>query len=239
MRRLRTVTRTLPTRTGRHQGLAYTIWRPGGAGRIRAGVVLLHGAGSQKESHYDFARALVADGYAALAFDARGHGESEGPMDERAADDVVAMAALLREHLADLRVPLALRGSSMGGYLALVCAAAADARAVVAIAPAPAALLRRHLRDGSLSFSAAAEQLESFLDAHELGAALTTLRVPALVLHAEGDERVPVQSSLELRGMLPEGSRLIVVPGGHHRSIQHDPDLQATTLRWLGRALGR
>jgi hypothetical protein len=34
------------------------------------------------------------------------------------------------------------------------------------------------------------------------------------------------------------GSRLIVVPGGHHRSIQHDQELQAVSLRFIERALG-
>jgi len=26
------------------------------------------------------------------------------------------------------------------------------------------------------------------------------------------------------------------VPGGHHRSVQHDPDLQAVSLRFIERA---
>jgi hypothetical protein len=28
-----------------------------------------------------------------------------------------------------------------------------------------------------------------------------------------------------------------VVPGGHHRSVQHDPELHGVALRWLRRAL--
>ena len=30
---------------------------------------------------------------------------------------------------------------------------------------------------------------------------------------------------------------LIVVPGGHHRSIQHDAELQAVSMRFIDRAL--
>jgi len=30
--------------------------------------------------------------------------------------------------------------------------------------------------------------------------------------------------------------RLILVPGGHHRSIQHDAELQAESLRFVRRA---
>jgi hypothetical protein len=34
----------------------------------RAGIVILHGAGSCKESHHDFARAAIAAGFAAIAY---------------------------------------------------------------------------------------------------------------------------------------------------------------------------
>jgi hypothetical protein len=33
-------------------------------------------------------------------------------------------------------------------------------------------------------------------------------------------------------------SRLITLPGGHHRSVQHDRELQAVSLRFVERALG-
>jgi uncharacterized protein len=33
-----------------------------------------------------------------------------------------------------------------------------------------------------------------------------------------------------------QGSRLIEVPGGHHRSVQHDPELQAAAVQFLVRA---
>jgi hypothetical protein len=29
----------------------------------------------------------------------------------------------------------------------------------------------------------------------------------------------------------------VTVPGGHHRSIQHDPEMQALALRFLAQAL--
>ena len=68
---------------------------------------------------------------------------------------------------------------------------------------------------------------------------MRSLTVPLLLLHAEGDEQVPVGQSRELAGVMtvPE-SRLIAVPGGHHRSIQHDEELQAVSLRFIARSLG-
>jgi alpha-beta hydrolase superfamily lysophospholipase len=234
--RPRPVTVELPTEVGVHDGLSYSLWVP--AAGARAGVVVLHGAGSCKENHHDFARAALAAGLAAVAFDQRGHGDSEGPMDGRALDDVVGIAAFLRERLGARGAPIALRGSSMGGYLALVAAAGADAAAVVAICPASAEGLRRGLNEGRFSFEADAPALDAFLVRHDECEAIAALEAPVLLLHAEGDEQVPVEQSRELARLTRSpGSRLIAVPGGHHRSVQHDGDLQAVSVRFLGRAL--
>ena len=201
--------------------------------------MVLHGADSAKESHHDFARAALALGLATVCFDARGHGASDGPMDARAVDDVVRMATLLRERLGDERAPVALRGSSMGGYLSIISAEPTQARAVVAICPASAAGLRRGLAAGRFSFAADREALDGFMAGHELEPAVAALRAPLLLLHAEGDEQVPIEHSRELAQIVTaSGSRLIAVPGGHHRSIQHDAELQAVSLRFIEQALG-
>ncbi|HWD86277.1 MAG TPA: alpha/beta fold hydrolase [Solirubrobacteraceae bacterium] len=236
MRRLRTVNVARPAESAKHDGLAYTLWTP--PQPATAGVVILHGAGSSKESHHDFARMLAATGLAALCFDQRGHGESGDALDARAGRDVARMADLLRNRLGTPDALVALRGSSMGGYLAIAAAEQAGARAVVAICPAPAQLLRTGLTRRGFGFEADVNGLDAFLAEHDLEAALDLLEVPTLLLHAEGDEQVPVESSRGLAGHFRSpDSRLVVVPGGHHRSIQHDPDLQALSLRFIERAL--
>jgi pimeloyl-ACP methyl ester carboxylesterase len=160
-------------------------------------------------------------------------------MDARAVDDVVTMATLLHERLGDERAPLALRGSRMGGYLSILSAEPTRARAVVAICPASAAGLRRGLATGRFSFAADREALDGFLAGHELEPAVAALQMPLLLLHAEGDEQVPIEHSRELAQIVTTpGSRLIAVPGGHHRSIQHDAELQAVSLRFIEQALG-
>lgn len=233
---MRTVTPVLPQATGERDGLAYSVWLPS-AGRARGGVVILHGAGSCKENHNDFARAAIAAGFAALTFDQRGHGGSPGPMDQRVLEDVASMSEVLRE-TAGAEVPVALRGSSMGGYLAILAAPGVGARAVIAICPAAAEGLMRGLASDSLGFEADRAGLSRFLAENDLHDAVGKLQVPLLLLHAEGDEQVPVEHSRELaeRATAP-ASRLIAVPGGHHRSVQHDPELQAVSLRFLGRVL--
>jgi alpha-beta hydrolase superfamily lysophospholipase len=225
-----------PADIGRHHGLAYTLWLPEGA--LRAGVVILHGAGSCKESHHDFARRLIADGFAAIAFDQRGHGESDGPMDGRILDDVAAIADLLRSACEPSDLPVALRGSSMGGAFALLAAPAVDARAVVAIAPASPAGMRRALHAGSFQINADVPALDAFLATQDLDRTVASLEIPVLLLHAAGDEQVPAEHSRELaRELRSPASRLIVVPGGHHRSVQHDAELQAFSVRFLQNAL--
>jgi fermentation-respiration switch protein FrsA (DUF1100 family) len=159
-------------------------------------------------------------------------------MDGRALEDIVAMASLLRSGAGKPELPIALRGSSMGGYLAIVAAKAAEARAVVAICPAPGESLARGLRAGRFSFAADVDALEALLTKHDLFAAVESLNAPLLLMHAEGDEQVPVEHSRELIGSarLP-ASRLIALPGGHHRSIQHDEELQAVSVRFIKQAL--
>ena len=60
---------------------------------------------------------------------------------------------------------------------------------------------------------------------------------PLMLLHAEGDEKIPVDFSAEIYARAGEPRKLITPPGGHHRSIQHDEELQAEALRWLNREL--
>ncbi len=225
-----------PPKLGELDGLAYALFLP--EGEPRAGVVILHGAGSAKESHFDFARGCRADGIAALAYDARGHGRSDGEFGPVAIDDALTMVELLRGHAA----AVALRGSSMGGFQAIHAGARDPSLcAVVAICPAPDDLLLRGLRSG--------EELRFRCDLPATAEWLTTLSVydavgelgpetALLLLHARGDEQIPWTVSEELHAAAHEPKRLLVLPGGHHRSLQHDLELQAVSRRWILNAAG-
>lgn len=223
-----------PAASGMHEGLAWSRFDP--PSRPLGAVVILHGAGSVKESHNDFARCCAAGGLVAFGYDMRGHGASEGAMDGGAIDDVCAMATLAREQLGDEGAPVALRGSSMGGYFALVAAGPARAAAVVAICPAPAALLRRGLEARSFEFRVDETALTELLEANDMSAAAQELAAPLLLLHARGDESVPVESSQEIARLAPD-CKYVELPGGHHRSIQHDAELQGAATRFIARAM--
>jgi pimeloyl-ACP methyl ester carboxylesterase len=124
----------------------------------------------------------------------------------------------------------------MGGYFALVAAARAGAGAVVAICAASAVGLSAGVRAGRFAFDADRDEVVGLLGDHDETAAAKALGLPVLLLHAEGDEVVPVELSRALHAAAPE-SELVVVPGGDHRSVQHDPELQGMSVRWLARAL--
>ncbi len=225
-----------PPELGTSDGLSYALFLP--EDEPEAGVVVLHGAGSAKESHFDFARGCRDEGLAALAYDARGHGRSEGEFGPGALDDALGMVELLRAHAPRV----ALRGSSMGGFTAIHAAARdPDLCAVVAICPATEELLVRALRaDGPARFRCDVAATERWLRSLDVFAAAGKLG-PAtglLLLHARGDEQVPYTVSEELFAAAHEPKRLLVLPGGHHRSLQHDMELQAVSRRFVRKAAG-
>ncbi len=227
-----------PSELGTRDGLAYALFVPPES--ATAGVLILHGAGSAKESHFEFARAALAQGLVALAYDARGHGRSTGEFGPTAFGDALSMLDLLREHAP----AVALRGSSMGGFTALHAAALEPTvAAVVAISPAPEEMLLRSLRsEEELAFRADRTALEGWLRSISVYEAVTRLSPPTalLFMHAQGDAQVPWTVSEELHARARvERKRLLIVPGGHHRSVQHDGELQDQSLRFVERAAQR
>ena len=224
-----------PPELGERDGLAYALFLP--EGEPRAGIVICHGAGSAKESHFDFARAARGAGLAALAFDARGHGRSQGEFGPSAFADVIAMVDVMREHTPHV----ALRGSSMGGFQALHAAAIAEPPlvAVVAICPATEEMLLRGLRADRFEFRFDRGQIEPWLETLDIRKAVASLagKTAVMFMHAQGDEQVPYTISEELFVAAGEPKRLLIVPGGHHRSLQHDGEMQAETIRFVERAL--
>ena len=228
-----------PPELGTRDGLAYALFLP--EETPSAGILILHGAGGAKESHFGFARAARAQGLAALAYDARGHGRSTGEFGATAFGDALSMLDLLREHAPAVGI----RGSSMGGFCALhVAAMEPKIVAAVAICPAPEDLLLRMLRSGEEEpgFRFDREALERWLSSLSVYEAVRRLPndTELLLMHAQGDARVPWTASEELHARAAvERKRLLVVPGGHHRSVQHDMELQAESLRFVERAVER
>jgi uncharacterized protein len=238
-----------PTESGSLDGIAYHLWLPRADEPVPA-VIVFHGAGSQKENHADYARAALAHGFAALTFDNRGHGETEGALGPGVIADLQRLARFVAERPEVDERRVAVRGSSMGGLLAIHMAAASDVvAAAVAICPASEQMLLTSVRPvaagkapppGSYLEAMRIEPtaLAAWLEEHEVGDAVEQMRgKPLLLIHAKGDDQVPYQHSEELFARAAEPKRLLLLEGGDHRSAQHDAELQGESLRWLARMM--
>jgi alpha-beta hydrolase superfamily lysophospholipase len=232
--------RSMP-REGRHNGLAYALWLPADPPPWPA-VVVVHGAGSRKENHADFARLATANGWAALTFDLPGHGGSEPVMTGAAVDAVISMVHLLEVQDGVDEGRVAIRGSSLGGFLSICAAAAApEIAGVIAICPASEDHLARGVRQGRFEMQVGDPlDLEAWLVAQDIGTAVERIAGrPLVLMHAEGDVQIPSDHSEELYERAGEPRKLVIAPGGAHTTVQHDAELQAMALRWLERHLRR
>jgi pimeloyl-ACP methyl ester carboxylesterase len=181
----------------------------------------------------------AAAGLAALTFDFRGHGQSDGVMGPEGWHDAVAAAELL------LRLSgapwLAARGASMGGCLLLQAAHARPGlfRALVLLCPADGGSLLRGLdrleAPGAdddpyfARFDAAA--LRPFLARLDLVQLARGMR-RVLLAHARDDEEVPFAHSERLAAVLAPPTRFIVLDGGGHRAPGRSPLVAGATIAW-------
>jgi fermentation-respiration switch protein FrsA (DUF1100 family) len=203
-------------------------------------MVIVHGADSRKETHATFARSCVARGWAAVTYDQRGNGESEEPLSPAAVLDVGRMARFLADTEGVDASRVCARGSSMGGFMAIHAAAVTDGIAgVIALCPAGEQHLLDGVRRDRFEMRIDRDSFEPWLGEHDLRDAAALMGAkPLLLMHAKGDEMIPYTWSEEIAEAARDPIEAIIVPGGHHRSLQHDAELHEVALRWLEKALG-
>lgn len=191
---------------------------------------------------------LAEHGIAALAFDFRGHGASQGMADGHADDDVLAALDFLAAHRQIDPLRLGLRGSSMGALFALRAGVKATrVRAIAAIAPAVDTLLAAALESGYLQQLLERENLHAHIDVPAFVQALRTRDTRAeiadlapralLLIQCKGDELVPFAWTLELFELAREPKQLLLLEGGHHRLAQQDIGVHQATLEWFEKYL--
>ncbi len=234
--------------------LAATIYLPSLSAHIRSpGLIVGHGAGSRRGNHDEFCRQACAGGFAVLAFDFRGHGDSHGRADGPLEQDVLAAAGYLRALplVDDQRV--CYRGSSMGGFYGLKAAAATDFAALVLLCPAGEEVILDALDDraragrqsgavdddssgGSPAWDT--ESLRRYFRAEDSLRLASEIAAPVLLVHARADEVVPFEHSLRLTEAFGGPATLMALPGGSHTSAQHDPQIHRLTVDWLRTCVG-
>jgi fermentation-respiration switch protein FrsA (DUF1100 family) len=177
----------------------------------RAVALFAHGNGGNLSHRSDLLRELHDMGVAALAFDYRGYGRSEGSPNE---SGILADARAARTWLAKKAgIPesqIVLMGESLGGAVAVLLAGEAPARGLVV----------------ESSFSSAPDVASyhypwlpvKLLMRTQLNAAEAILRYqgPVLIVHGDADTIVPIQFGRKLFEAANEPKRFVTIPGADH-----------------------
>jgi acetyl esterase/lipase len=232
-------------RYGRHRSQIAELWLPAGAGPHPV-VVLVHGGCWRARYDCTLMHALAADlaerGFAAWNVEYRRMGfHADGGWPETGEDVAAAI-----DHLAELDAPLDLArvaavGHSAGGHLALWASgreeAAVPLTAVVGQAAIPdlEAAAAQGVCGGMVEelLGGPADRVPERYRAASPSARLP-LRIPALLVHGDRDDTVPVEMSRAFAAA--SGCELAELAGdGHYEHIEPGTRAWATVVEWLER----
>ncbi|KPJ59057.1 MAG: hypothetical protein AMS15_07265 [Planctomycetes bacterium DG_23] len=228
------------------------------------GVLLCHGfTGNRIEAHFLFvkmARALEAKGMAALRFDFRGSGESEGRFHDMTLSQEIADARAALKFLGRRREVdggrLGILGLSMGGCVAGCILGLESGIKSAALWSAPAHIrelfisklepeeLVRFMRRGYTEFGAFRIGKAFALDLANINplAGIARSAAPILIVHGTEDETVPLSESEALyqtarsRGVRTEK---YIVKGADHtfNGVRWERRVIERTASWFGETL--
>ena len=223
---------TIPLRRG-----SLALWRWGEG----PPVLLVHGWGGHSGRLAAFVAPLLARGCSAVAFDAPGHGDSEGP-----GGTLFEFAEAIRAVCAREGRILGIVGHSLGASAAAL-AIQDGVRAERAVFLAPPASLETYLDRfarcvgmGRLGRADLKRRIERRYgvpcDRVRAAATAGSRRVPLLIFHDARDARVPARDGVAFTQAWPK-ARLVLTRGlGHHR-ILRDPRVVRRAVAFLAAAV--
>jgi uncharacterized protein len=210
-------------------------------------VLLLHGCPGL-EKNLDLAVRLRDLGWNSLLFHYRGCWGSAGRYDLRTIPRDVTAAV---DYLAGCpRVDpgrIAVLGHSLGGWAALITAAAEPPLRAVAVYGAAARLgaglrlspefiaqeFTRFLATTPEEFAAQRDEVAERMDGLKAAAAAAIGPRPLLVVHGTADRWVPVAQARELRDRAGTSCRYVKVEGANHAFSWHRTELADLIIGWL------
>lgn len=222
--------RARPLQVGKHR---IETWRWGSG----PSVLLVHGWGGRGTQLGGFIEPLVAHGFSVVAFDAPGHGASEGGL-----VTIPEMVAAVRAVAAAQPRLVGLVAHSIGGTAAtraLHDGLRVDAAVLIG---APAQLVDPAVRfTETLGFSRhAGELMRARIEqrarmpwsAFDVSTLATAQRTPLLLVHDRGDAEVPWQHAMLIARAWP-GADVLSTDGLGHRRILRDPDVVAAAVAFI------
>ena len=197
-------------------------------------VICSHGLFSSKESAKFIAIAnyLAARGFAAIRYDHRGCGESEGKIENTTVTsrlkDLETVYGFAQQHEC-VNGNFGLLGSSMGGFISLFAAARHSFFKALAIWATPIHISRPKKASKASEHpdlnSCFYDDLNQYQLIEELG------RVKrCMVLHGQNDELVPVRHAEQIYAQLAEPKVLHIFQGADHRFSQESDRNRAMRL---------
>lgn len=216
--------------------LAAWVW-----GERGPAVLLVHGWDSRASHLGFFVEPLLANGYKVVAFDAPGHGSSEG-----SESNVVDIGRVILDVANQLGPFDAVIGHSVGSPACLY-AFAHGLRVSASVHLAGPSSLKRVLdRFGAmcrlpddqriLLHQLMAEQIGASLDIMELENLAAGLRHPALILHDPHDKEVPFSESEMLNAAWTQSMLQPARGVGHRRIVQDGTTIEAS-IRFINQQL--
>lgn len=198
--------------------IAYSYLEP--IGKNAPVVILLHMLNRDKEDYAGFARRLNQEGFAVIAIDFRGHGQSDGDWKQFSADDFnnmvrdvgAAKAFLAQQSGVDVS-RIGIVGASIGANIALRSAFMdAGVKAVVMLSPG---LEYRGVRSDDLEVK----------------------ETPVLLVAAEDDDYSA--ESVKVLGNVISNARVqLYGKGGHGTQLFETTDVEEYLVGWLKEKLG-
>jgi pimeloyl-ACP methyl ester carboxylesterase len=223
-------------------------------------VVLCHGfTGSRMEAHFLFvkmARDLAAHGIAALRFDFRGSGESEGRFQDMTIggeiSDAVAALRWLRRQRGIAPARLGLLGLSLGGCVS-ACVAGQHPQIVKALALWSAAAHPEHFWNADAERALEGREVvdwggnligRAFLEEAKAGvirplAEIARYPGSVLIVHGEKDAAVPLGHAQEYTAAVPGRKEVHIIAGADHvySSFPWESEVIRLTSEWFRETL--
>lgn len=203
----------------------------------RDAIVIGHGFAMNRVELLDLARGLRARGHAALLFDFRAHGASEGPRSTigyREAHDLAAAARYLHGRPELAGCPIGALGLSMGAVAAILAAAEEPLIAAVVADSGYATLraiatggLRLLYRLPAFPFAPLVIGFSELLTRTRIGVADAGAAIgaiaprPVLIIHGAADRLIPVANAHALFAAAGEPKELWIIPGVDHAQAFH------------------